>query len=453
MSKLVSLIRRAPKRISAVIAMVAAAIIVPAAVMAWGPDRPTFTMNNPSDHVAFDSITDNPNIGDERNFVGIRPDNGDNGINNVWSDSQAVTGGQTYVVRMYVHNDAASNLNLVAHDVTAKFNLPTTTGTSVQVDGFLSTSNWGANNSGNNGSYYQIYDSATFTGSQPFNVAYIPGTLKYENNSVGANGGVALPENIFTSSGAKLGYSALDGNIPGCMQYAGYVTFKVKVQTANTFTFSKMVSKHGANQWSKSYAAQPGETVDYLLQYKNTSTNQQDDVTFRDTLPASMTYVGGSTIFGNSVTPKGTKASDNIANGTGINVGSYAPGANAWAIFSATVPSQDKLTCGENTLVNTGKVTTGGYSVSDTANVTVNKTCQPGQITVCNLSTKQVETINESDFDSSKYSKDLSVCTTTPTELPHTGPTTTILGIIGLGSVVASLGYFIASRRALGKVL
>src|ERR1700744_1174775 len=141
MSKLTSLIRRAPKRVTAIVAMVAAAIIVPAAVMAWGPDRPTFTMDNPSDHVAFDSITDNPSVGDERNFVGIRPDTGGNGINNVWTDNQTVTGGDTYLVRMYVHNDAASNLNLVAQNVTAKFNVPNTTGKSVQVDGFLDTSN------------------------------------------------------------------------------------------------------------------------------------------------------------------------------------------------------------------------------------------------------------------------------------------------------------------------
>jgi uncharacterized repeat protein (TIGR01451 family) len=446
MSNITSLIRRAPKRLTAAIAMIAAAIIVPAAVMAWGPDRPTFTMNNPSDHVAFNSITDNPNIGDERNFVGIRPDNGDNGVNNTpWTDNEPVTGGQTYIVRMYVHNNAASNLNLVAQNVTAKFNVPNTTGKSVQVDGFLSTSNWGANNSGNAGAPYEIYDSATFTSSQDFNITYIPGSALFENNSIGANGGVTLPDSLVTSTGDKLGYDHLDGKIPGCMQYAGYVTFKVKVQTANNFTFSKEVSKHGASKFTDNYTAQPGETVDYLLRYKNTSANQQNDVTLRDTLPAGMTYVNGSTTVTNAAVPNGAKVSDNIATGTGVNIGTYAAGANGYAIFSATVPTADKLTCGTNTLVNTGKATVSGYSISDTATVTVNKTCQPGTISVCNLATKQIVTINENDFDSSKYSKDLSKCV----ELPHTGPATTVLGIVGLGAIVASLGYFIASRRAL----
>ena len=40
MSKLTSLIRRAPKRFSGAIAILAAAIIVPAVALAWGPDRP-----------------------------------------------------------------------------------------------------------------------------------------------------------------------------------------------------------------------------------------------------------------------------------------------------------------------------------------------------------------------------------------------------------------------------
>ena len=69
MSTLTSLIRRAPKRLFAAVAVIAAAIIVPAAVLAWGPDRPTFTIEQPANYVTFNSITNNPVHGDERNFV------------------------------------------------------------------------------------------------------------------------------------------------------------------------------------------------------------------------------------------------------------------------------------------------------------------------------------------------------------------------------------------------
>lgn len=155
MSKLTSLIRRAPRRFSAVVAMIAVAVIVPAAVFAWGPSRETFTLAHPSDHVQFDSITDNPNIGDERNFVGIRDASS---TSNVWSDNMTAQPGKEYYVRMYVHNNAATNLNLVAQNVTAKFNLPTSTGKSIQVDGFIDASNVGADTKGNKGAFGEVYD-------------------------------------------------------------------------------------------------------------------------------------------------------------------------------------------------------------------------------------------------------------------------------------------------------
>lgn len=368
MRNVIAKVRSLPKRTSGLIAMIAAAIIVPASLLAWGPERATYTIEQPADHVTFNSITNNPNIGDERNFVGIR----EKGSTGLWQDSQTVEKGKEYVVRMYVHNNAAENLNLVAENVTAMFNLPTTTGKSIKVTGFLSASNAQPN---------EVYDHATFTGSADFNLAYVPGTLLYENNAPGA--GFSIPESVFTSNGAKLGYNQMDGKIPGCFQYDGYLTFVVKPQFApetpvQDFTMQKLVSKHGENKWVESYNAQPGETVDFLLEYKNTGGVQQNNVTFSDKLPANLSYVAGSTVFGNSKLPNGAPASDNIANGTGVNVGHYAPGANAWLIFSAKVASADKLECGTNTLKNWASVTPEGQTQKeDDATVTVPKECQP----------------------------------------------------------------------------
>ncbi|MBC7869138.1 DUF11 domain-containing protein [Candidatus Saccharibacteria bacterium] len=439
MSKLIAFIRSAPKRTSAVLAIVAAVVVVPVTLFAWGPIRPTYTIDSPADHITFNSITNNPNIGDERNFVGIR----ESGTTNQWSDDMTVVKGKAYTVRMYVHNNAASSLNLVAENVTAKFNLPTTTSKSIQVNGFLSASN---------ATPTEVYDHAIFSSTENFNLAYTSGSLKFENNSFGA-AGTTLPESIFTSAGAKLGYDKLDGRIPGCFQFSGYVTFQVKPQFAavSKFTMSKMVSKKGDNKWVETYAAKPGETVDYLIQYKNVGEAQQDDVTFRDTLPAGVTYINGSTTFGNSKTPAGTKASDNITNGTGINVGSYAPGANAWSIFSAKVSDDSSrsddsrksndsnrsddsgnrkdnlLNCGNNTLVNKAKVTTGGGSIEDTANVTVFKVCVVNKVNVVPVAQVAPQVA--------------------PAELPKTGAGENIAAVFGLGSLITSIGYYITSRR------
>jgi len=414
MSKLTSLIRRAPKRTSGIVAMIALAVIVPVAALAWGPSRETFTIEKPSDHVAFNSITNNPTIGDERNFVGIR----ETTAANTWYDNMTVQKGKEYTVRMYVHNNAAANLNLVAQNVTAKFNLPTTTGKSVQVNGFLNASNVGADTKGNAGKYAEVYDHATFNSTTNFNLAYVSGSLKYENNAFGA-AGTPLSESIFTSAGTKLGYDKLDGKIPGCFQYDGYVTFKVKPQFEETTNFSltKMVSKHGEAKWSESYAAQPGEVVDFILAYKNTGEVQHNDVTFRDTLPTGLSAVANSNTWSNASKQNIPVTTSNLTNGTGINVGSYAKGANAYTVFSAKVAEKEQLKCGVNTFVNKGKVNTGGYAVEDTATVTVNKDCTPPpvkKITVCELATKKIVTINEADFDAKKYSKNLDDCKTVP---------------------------------------
>lgn len=62
-----------PKKALALAIVAGAVLGVSAAVSAWGPDRPTYTVNNPADHVTFNSITDNPNYGDERAFFDVKP--------------------------------------------------------------------------------------------------------------------------------------------------------------------------------------------------------------------------------------------------------------------------------------------------------------------------------------------------------------------------------------------
>lgn len=358
------LLRHVPKRWLPM-GVAVAAVMIPAVVMAWGPDRPTYTMAQPADHVTFNSITDNSEVGDERNFLTIK--DASNTAAGGWQDNMTAEAGHEYLVRIYVHNDAAANLNLKATNVRTKVNVPNTTGKSVQLGGFVTS---------DNATPQEIWDSATLTSDSDFNVAYEAGSARLYNNAFG-QAGAQLSDNIVTDAGAQLGYDKLDGIIPGCMQYAGYVTFKVKVQGPQTsnFTMSKLVSKHGENKWVDSYAAQPGETVDYLVQYKNTGDTQQDNVVVKDTLPAGETYVDGSSVLGNTKTPSGAKISDNVTKG-GVNIGSYAAGANAWVIFSAKVANDNLPTCGDNKLTNTATVETDNGSKSDTADVTTNKQCQ-----------------------------------------------------------------------------
>lgn len=407
-NKFTSLFRRAPKRVSATIAIVAAAIIVPVALFAWGPDRATYTIENPADHVTFNSITNNPNYGDERNFVTIK--DATNTSAGGWVDEINVESGKEYWVRMYVHNNAAENLNLVATNTTAKFYVPTDSAKSVTVNGLLSASN------ANPGT---IWDQAIFKSTDNFNLAYVAGSATYTNNVF--TGGTALADSV-VGSGALLGYDKLDGNIPGCFKYSGYVIIKVKATQPN-FTVSKQVRAHADDWktgWAETVSVDPGTTVDYLIAYKNTGSTTQNNVVISDVLPTGLTYVAGTTYIKNVNHPNGDLTDDGIATEGGLNIGNYTAGSNAYVKFSAKVADNDALAnCGENAITNTASVRTDNGTKTDPAEVKATKTCTP----------------------------DTPVTPVTPTVLPQTGAGENIVAFIGIAALIASITAFYRSGR------
>ena len=395
------------KQLLAIFATVAATILAPTALLAWGPNRATFTTAVPATYVTFNSITDNPAYGDERNFVKVREANAGN---ETYSDSVSLKAGSEYVVFVYFHNNAASNYNLTANGSFVRAEIPTTVpngSTGTKANGYVGATN--ANPT-------QVWDDISFSNTTggDINLNYIPGSATI--HSFGAVNGQAISNTIVTT-GAAIGYNALDGNVPGCNEFAGYVTFRVKANQPN-FTISKQVHKTGTTGWKETDAVNPGDSVDYLITYKNTGTMTQNNVAIYDTLPAGVSYIAGTTYLANNRNPNGIKSIDGIT-GNGINIGNYAPGEMAYIKFSAKVAdNQDLANCGNNTLVNTGKVVTENGSKTDTANITVIKTCKT----------------TPSD---------------TPSELPKTGAGEAVVSVLGLGALITSIAYYIASRRAL----
>ncbi len=407
--------------------MIALAIAIPAALHAYGPTRATFTGANPAPYVTFNSITDNPDVGDERNFVRIK----DASDTNSYAENVNVQAGHTYNVMVYYHNDASTSLNAsgvgIAHDVTLRMQMAANAaaGSSTEVTGFINSSN--ANPK-------EVYDSATLTNptTSTMDLAFVAGSAKVTSN--GAVNGATLPDGVFTS-GTNLGYDSLNGVLPGCNQYAGYVIFQVTANQPN-FTVTKQVRKVGETTWNKTEAVNAGDKVQYLISYQNTGTTTQNNVVLADTLPKGETYVANTTNVANASNPKGLllDAKSDTATTTGVNIGNYSPKSNAYVMLTAQVASNNDLpTCGVNTLTNIAKVTTDNGSKSDTATVTVNKICTPPTCTQnCTTTTTPP---------------------TTPTELPHTGASMGVAAFVGLGSLIASIAYYITSRRAaLGRL-
>ena len=364
MKKLINFI----KNHSIISGSILVAAVAPALVWAWGPSRPSFTIEKPADYITFNSITNNPVIGgDEKDFVGIR----EVGSNAKWTNNMKVQNGKEYYVRMYVHNNAASNLNLVAENVVAKLNVPTTTAKNVTVQGQISASNAKPNT---------VWDEATFSSDNDFNLAYVAGSALFENNGMGTT---KLPDSIVNNTGAKLGYDKLDGKIPGCFQYAGYVTVKVKAEVSQpqekNIDLAKTVRNktNGEKSWVETANAKSGDTVQFQIHAKNTGSAGIQNLVIRDILPRGLNYVAGSTKLYNTSNPKGLKVSDNVIQNSGINIGSYQPNGDAYVRFDATVSAENSLpVCGDNTLTNIAQASDQKIVKNDTASVKVTKKCE-----------------------------------------------------------------------------
>lgn len=186
---------------------------IAATTLAWGPARQTYTMANPADHPVFNSITDNPNYGDEREFVTIK----DLTSGGTLSNSAVLTPGHEYQVQIYVHNNAASNLNAsgtgIAHGTTVRASLPTNVTGSATVNGFVKATNASL-----------VYDTASLTSTGAVNLQYIAGSAMLHTNFQQ----VSLPDSVM-STDTLVGDQNLSGDWRGCLNYAGAVTFKFKV--------------------------------------------------------------------------------------------------------------------------------------------------------------------------------------------------------------------------------
>lgn len=125
--------------------------------------------------------------------------------------------------------------------------------------------------------------------------------------------------------------------------------------------------------WKKEVNAKIGDKVEFQIEYKNTSGESQKNVMLRDILPANLKYVPDSTRLANGNHPNGaTIDQDDLVTTKGINIGSYAPGANALVRFYAEVVDEN-LADGEFVLHNWVHGTVNAKVLQDSARVRVEK--------------------------------------------------------------------------------
>lgn len=431
-----------PKRAAAVLTVSAVSMAaLSVSVLAWGPDRPTYTTANPADHVTFNSITDNPEYGDERNFVRIKDASAPS---SAYSDDTTVEPGKEYEVYVYYHNNASRTLNSdehnqkgIAREAALRMAMPggLKAGERTGITGYISASN---------ATPREVYDNSYVTATQDVALRYVPGSAVVTNG--GGISGQVLPDSLFTT-GALLGYDNLNGVIPGCNEFAGFVKFKFRADAPN-FTIKKQVSATGANEWQDKIVAKVGDKVDYLISYQNTGSVQQDDVIVKDALPNGTAYVAGSTSVANSSSPNGAAAPDTITT-DGLNLGSYAPEGTAYIKLSATI-GKELEKCGPNDLVNHATIITPNGNRQATATVTVDVACAPDE---CKPGVPKGDARCACIPAEGQIIDAEGNCVTTPAALPTTGPAETILTLVGIATMTAGFVYWYRSRQNLKAAL
>jgi len=365
-----NLFSRISKKGLLVMAVVVGAFGLATAAQAWSPDRPTYTMKVPADHVTFNSITDNPSYGDERTFFDAK--DATNTASGGFKDNVTVSNGEEVLLRIYVHNNAAANLNGTNYDgvgvakgAKLRIYLPTATANALRANAYVSATN---------AAPLEVADTVDFNSSTPFSLSYVPGSAVMYTNAV--TKGFALNDSVVTT-GAAIGYTGANGIIPGCLEYSGIVTIKAKVSMPD-YSLEKKVRVNGTSTFEKSVTAKPGDKVDYVLAFKNTGSTTLSNVVVGDRLPQGVTYVKGSTEYISSATGnKWVKStSDNVTVG-GLDIGGFVAGGAGYVKFTAQLPSEKDLKCGVNEFVNTGYAKPGDYgTIQDTAIVQVTKVCE-----------------------------------------------------------------------------
>ncbi|WP_030462508.1 hypothetical protein [Kitasatospora sp. NRRL B-11411] len=193
----------------------------------WGPDRTTFLMSSPATYPVFNSITDDPVQGDERNFVQCRDKQSDA----KFGEQVVALDGHTYQVYLFYNNAVAANFDSMAspaegargnaaaklQNARAHVELPAEPLYNPGLTGYLTADN-----------AREVWDSCDFFAARKVLLRYVPGsarlvTVRMPGVGVPMNGGGA---GLADGTGALIGEQQ-DGVVG---QLAGYLLFDVTVK-------------------------------------------------------------------------------------------------------------------------------------------------------------------------------------------------------------------------------
>lgn len=411
MNKFVSGIVRSKATLASLL-VVAGAVAMVNMVQAWGPNRRTFTIENPADYITFNSITNSP-YGDERNFVTIKEASQSAAA---YTNQIKLVPGKEYDVRIFFHNNAKERLNLVAEGTKIKAFMAgqVKAGQKISLSAEVSATNASPN---------KVHDEVYVSTDHDVALRYVPGSARLITKSVNT----PLGEDLF-GNGALVGTYGRDGRVPGCNQFAGTVVYRFQVGQPN-FTVKQEVRVKGTKQWfTEIKDVKPGETLEYRITYENVGTMIQSDVQIRSALPKGVAYIANTAQYKHAGTngqyrKLNAEGEKNFAATKNVAFGAFKPKANMYVKFEAKLTSADQMNCNLNEYISIASAATNNGTKQARTKVTSTKACS-----------------KPTTPDKPKV--------TDPGALPKTGMNLDMLSsLIGLTGLVGSVGYYLNSRK------
>lgn len=282
----------------------------------------------------------------------------------VWKDPVAGEASDTFYGSIYYHNGM---VDTVAENTKIKVNIPSqTTESSAKLTATISADN--AETISDTIIEGQIIGPSGLTVNLDKNadVEFIPGSVKWYPNKSTVSQELPFDQSgseIITANGLNI------GNIQGCWEYSGYVTFAFKtiskVQPAN-LTIAKTVKNISKNQtnFSESTNADKGDKVQFKIETISNGGSDATNVIISDTLPAELSVVPDSARLDKAGAISVISDTDLLSGG--VAIGTLSTGKKATVIFEATAPQN---ITNSHSVTNTAKVTSNNIVLTDTAQV------------------------------------------------------------------------------------
>lgn len=265
----------------------------------WTPDRPVYNWNNEADRIGsmngprMNAFINTPFYGDERTFFDAcagdystcRADAG--GVFKDVLPNPTDSPSRKVVLRTYVHNGANQETNDgglgIARNAKVRIDLPTGTERALRMRSYISISNPAPGYPG------EVTDTTELVDGRRFSIRYVPGSAKIYTSALN---GTSLSDSIVTS-GAPIGFDAVNGNMPGCFEFQAIVTVEVEISFAD-HKLEKVVREAGTTNYGEQVTVNPGDTVQWRLFWQNIGSVNLDNVVITDQLPRHLRVVPNS---------------------------------------------------------------------------------------------------------------------------------------------------------------